>query len=558
LGGMGVKWTRTGWAFGVFARRSAMLIRRVASTVLPLRRMHLTRFLFAPPDLRTTDPTIAAEIYAGQFVFAGRIMDARGRSPFDLPSPSASWAETLYGFGWLRHLQAANSSLARDNARALVTDLMERTNALPPAALKASVIARRLMAFLAQSPLVLDGADHVFYKAYLRAVRLDARRLHDARHLSDDPLVRLNAAIALCALGLCVEGAERLEKRFGHELAKELDDQVLADGGHVSRNPRVLIDLLLDVLPLRSTYAARGMQAPRALVSAIDRIVPHLKMLRHPDGSIALFNGMGASQVDALATLFASHDTGGRAATEAPYAGYQRLEAGASVLIMDTGPSPPFAASSEALAGCLSFEFSHGRQRIFVNCGLPHQTGRDLPTELRATAAHTAASYGDLSSCTFLTRLDETRIVSGPERVTAERSVGPDGETLRTSHDGFQALHGVLLRRTVTLDASGDRLSGHDEAEGATGGAQGKRLICRFHLHPSLSAELLPGGEVLLAGARGPSWLFTASEATLGLEESVFFAGMDGTRRTLQIVVMGLEPDSPVSWQLKRHAPLAA
>jgi uncharacterized heparinase superfamily protein len=263
---------------------------------------------------------------------------------------------------------------------------------------------------------------------------------------------------------------------------------------------------------------------------------------------------MGASQVDALATLFASHDTGGRAATEAPYAGYQRLEAGASVLIMDTGPSPPFAASSEALAGCLAFEFSHGRQRIFVNCGMPRQTGRDLPTELRATAAHTAATYGDRSSCVFLSRLGETRIISGPERVTAERSVGPDGETLRTSHNGYHAAHGVILRRTVTLDAAGDRLSGEDELEGVRDGAESDRIMARFHLHPSLSAEVLAGGEILLAGARGPSWLFTASDAAMSLEESVFFAGMEGTRRSLQIVLTGVDPARPLRWQLVRRA----
>jgi uncharacterized heparinase superfamily protein len=185
---------------------------------------------------------------------------------------------------------------------------------------------------------------------------------------------------------------------------------------------------------------------------------------------------------------------------------------------------------------------------------MPRQTGRDLPTELRATAAHTAASYGDRSSCVFLTRLGETRIVSGPERVSVERSVGPDGEALRTSHDGYRAAHGIMLWRTVTLDAGGDRLSGQDELEGAAASADADPLICRFHLHPSLSAEVLPGGEVLLAGVRGPSWLFTASDAAVNLEESVFFAGIDGTRRTLQIVLTGQDPARPVRWQLTRRA----
>lgn len=530
-----------------------MVGRRVARTVLPLRRLRLTRFLFAPPDLRTTDPSLAADIYAGQFVFAGRIVDTKGRSPFDVEPPSANWAETLYGFGWLRHLQAANSSLARENARSLVADFMARARTLPPLALKPSVIARRMMALLAQSPLVLEGADHDFYENYLQTVRQDARRLRDARHLSDDPLVRLNAAIALCALGLCVEGAERLEQRFGQELANELDDQILSDGGHVSRNPRVLIDLLLDVLPLRSTYAARGLDAPRSLVSAIDRIVPHLKMLRHPDGSIALFNGMGASQVDALATIFASHDSGGRAATEAPYSGYQRLEAGASVAVVETGPPPPFAASSEALAGCLSFEFSHGRQRLFVNCGLPRQNWLDVPVALRSTAAHTAVSFADTSTCRFLTRNGETRIVAGPRRVVAERTVGGEGESLSMSHDGYQAAFGVILHRVLTLSPGGLALSGDDRLAGDSGRHEGRALVTRFHLHPSVQAEALPDGTIRLTSPRGPAWLFTSEAGAAQLEESMFFAGIDGARKTLQIVVLSDDPFKPMRWRLGRE-----
>ncbi|NLH82532.1 MAG: hypothetical protein GX458_17050, partial [Phyllobacteriaceae bacterium] len=32
------------------------------------------------------------------------------------------WARVLHGFGWLRHLRAADSAVARGNARALVDD----------------------------------------------------------------------------------------------------------------------------------------------------------------------------------------------------------------------------------------------------------------------------------------------------------------------------------------------------------------------------------------------------------------------------------------------------
>src|SRR5437899_3922110 len=80
------------------------------------------RLLIAPQDLRTTDSTRAAEIYAGRFVFAGKVILCDSRSPFEITPPSEDWAVALLGFGWLRHLRAAQSGITRANARALVDE----------------------------------------------------------------------------------------------------------------------------------------------------------------------------------------------------------------------------------------------------------------------------------------------------------------------------------------------------------------------------------------------------------------------------------------------------
>ena len=68
------------------------------------------RLLIAPQDLRTADPTRAAEIYGGRFAFAGKVVVCDGRSPFEMIEPSDEWGEVLLSFGWLRHLRAADSA----------------------------------------------------------------------------------------------------------------------------------------------------------------------------------------------------------------------------------------------------------------------------------------------------------------------------------------------------------------------------------------------------------------------------------------------------------------
>ena len=69
------------------------------------------------------------------------------------------------------------------------------------------------------------------------------------------------------------------------------------DGGHISRNPGVIIDLLLDLLPLKQAFTGRNIAPPPQLLNAIDRMMPMLRFFRHDDGNFALFNGMGADRL---------------------------------------------------------------------------------------------------------------------------------------------------------------------------------------------------------------------------------------------------------------------
>ncbi|MBE7246376.1 MAG: heparinase, partial [Actinomycetospora chiangmaiensis] len=169
------------WRFyRLVAREAARAIRAAsASLTAPpdiLARMRVTGLVIAPQDLRTSDATFADDIYSGLFVFAGRSLAASGGSPFDYAPPSPEWADELYGFGWLRHLRAADTALARANARAFVADFIAGRGD-PVLARYTPVAARRLISFLCQSPLVLEGADHGFYQNFLKAIGRNAQQL---------------------------------------------------------------------------------------------------------------------------------------------------------------------------------------------------------------------------------------------------------------------------------------------------------------------------------------------------------------------------------------------
>ena len=214
------------------------------------------RLLMAPKDLRTADPTRASEIYAGRFAFAGKIVICDGRSPFEMEPPSEEWAENLFGFGWLRHLRAAESGITRANARALVDEWITLQALWDSTAWRSDVVARRIISWLSQAPLVLHEVDAKFYRRFLRNLTRQVRYLRGTLGSARDGLPRLQAMIALTYASLCMKGQARTAKSATRRLMRELERQILPDGGHISRNPGVLIELLLDVsVTARAQYS---------------------------------------------------------------------------------------------------------------------------------------------------------------------------------------------------------------------------------------------------------------------------------------------------------------
>jgi len=527
------------------------------------------RLIIAPHDLRTADATRAAEIYAGRFVFAGKIVTCHGRSIFDLEPPSEDWEVTLLGFGWLRHLRAADTALTRANARALVDDWISNSAHKRPISRRADVLARRVISLLSQAPLVLGDTDGKFYRRYLRSLTREIRYLRYTMIDIPDGVPRLQVLIALCYASLCLANQAQHIRAASRRLSDELQRQILPDGGHISRNPGALIELLIDLLPLRQTFAARNIAPPPALLNAIDRMMPMLRFFRHGDGSFALFNGMSSAPSDLLATLLAYDDTHGTPMVSMPHTGFQRLDAGAMTVIMDTGPPPLASVSHDAHAGCLAFELSSGLSRIVINCGMP-ATGRDnWRAFARTTAAHSTLTYHDTSSCQFVELsamkrlLQGAPVVAGPTNVESYREAVVNGVLLHTSHDGYMARFGVVHRRVLMVAHDGSRLDGEDAVSPAPGArikGNGTDYAVRFHLHPSVKASRLSDARgVMLVLPNRDVWTFEALDDKVELEDSVFLAGNDGPRRTAQIVIrQESQHASSIRWSFVRSAASAS
>ncbi len=543
---------------------------RRAVTAIPLthldfsrligERLGATQLVAVPSVFARGEASVAEAIYGGRFRFCGQTLDAAQSSVFALKCPSPAFAAELHGFGWLVHHQAAGDALAVGNARSLVGDWIAVSGRrLAGPAFEPAVAARRMIAWLGAADMLSGGADRRFSERFLKSLSDQARALRALADGAPDGEPRLLVRIALAFVSLSMPAAKGRMRMVAEHLTRELDRQILPDGGHVSRDPSVLVTLAGDLIALRETYRLRGQALPRGLYSAIDRMLPALRFFRHGDGQLALFNGAGATRSRDLDALLAFDETLGAPIVNARHSGYHRLAAGQTLLIADTGAPPPSAVAGRAHAGTLAFELSSGLDRLVVNCGRPGEENAEWRRLSRATAAHSTVTLNDRSSSRFarsagLDRFLGTPLVPGPSEIA---SVDPTEEGLGfdACHNGYQRGFGLIHRRAVMLAKDGTCVEGRDRFE-ATGERRAKAgdpvaATARFHLHPAVVVER--AGAAIRLKLRGQSWLFSAS-LRFEIEDSVFFAEAAGAKRTLQLVARFDAGDAAgIAWQFERE-----
>ena len=545
------------------ARRAALArMRRSRLMLWRYRSPAADELLLAPPDLRAHDASFADEVAAGSFGLAGAVANLRGRSPFAIPSPSPAWARELHGFAWLRHLDGTRPGGDSGIAHKLVGEWIKRSRSLVEPAWEPEIVGRRVLSWLSHAALLLDGAAPKRYAAVMRSLTDQITYLSTSWHDAPDGCPRLVALIGLVQADLCIAGRDRRLARSQKLLVAELDRQILADGGHISRNPWSLVELLFDLLPLRRCFAARSRTPDPALLAAIRRMTDMLRHLRLGDGMPARFNGMGAGERGALASVVA-YDEGRPADLAAPVrSGYARLERGATILVADAGPPPPMELAGVACAGCLAFELSSGGELMLVNGGVPGDIEPGKRFVARATPNHNTLCLGEQSSATLVRDARLEREIGAPplrhpDHVTcAVREVG-GGIELEASHDGYVGRWGLVHTRLLKLDAAGSRLEGSDRlgpAKGLLRFSWDVPFSVHFHLHPGAEALVGPSPETAeLVLENGEHWRLTAMGAAVSIEDGLYFADAAGGCPARQVVLRAqCHGESEVSWVIER------
>lgn len=522
------------------------------------------RLIIEPHDLHTADPLIAQEFYNGHYALGDVIIQTKGQSPFSIISNNDTWEKELHSFTWLRHFSANKDTLSDAHARSLVKEWIELS---PDQCSKYTwdleIASKRLISLLCHSIVILSKPDHDFHYQLMRTLGKHVKILRRLIASSPEGVPVLYGHIALTYASICFSGNSSSLNSHRDRLAQALNIQILADGGHISRNPSVIPKILAMLLPLKEGFAAIETAPPKELITAIERLLPALKFFRHGDGSMARFNGVGVTEKALATTLLRYDESLGEPVKDAVHSGYQRAKIGNAFLIVDTGEPPKGELSLEANGGALSFEFSSGLSSLIVNCGQPKVYDDNMSQVWRTTNAHSTVTLNDVSTVRFENPGSAGRAISGQAfarnlNLEYSRDDTSNSTTITAAHSGYVKEFGIRHQRSLTLDSEGERLFGQEWFSGPNKSdmryTTKDKAALRFHLHPDIKASISANQETCLLETRdGEQWRFDCPGFKVELAESIFFASLPAPKPTWQIVIHTKVYDNPeINWALQK------
>ena len=538
------------------------------------RRAALTRpataIVYQPEPRSIGSYARGQQLCAGNFVFAGHLVQEPDTNIWDLTPPDPGFREEIQGFSWLDDLAAVGGANARQKAQDWLWRWIDMYGGGRGPGWTPDLTGRRLIRWISHALFLLNGHSIETPEAFYRSLAQQATFLGRRWQSSRAGLPRFEALTGLLYAGLSLEGMEGLTEPAIKALDKECRARIDAQGGIPSRNPEELLEIFTLLTWAALTLSESGRSASDAHWAAVERIAPTLRTLRHADGGLARFHGGGRGLAGRLDTALATSGIKLRQ-PDGLSMGFARLSAGRTSMIIDASAPPQGATSVGAHASTLAFELTSGRRPLIVNCGSGESFGQEWRKAGRATPSHSTLIMSSQSSARLSTQPGRHNwLVNAPKHVPIEMKHASDGLRFEGGHDGYLNRYGITHVRQLDMTFDGRGIAGEDlllaiskkdqrrfDTAMDANRLQGIPFKIRFHLHPDVDASLDMGGNAIsMALKSGELWILrTDGHTHLSLEPSVYLEkNRLKPRATKQIVLSGraMYYSTRVRWSLAK------
>lgn len=250
----------------------------------------------------------------------------------------------LNSFAWLQHLKTTNTILSVECAIRYLESWCNENNNINLVSQNFYVLSQRIFYWIICANFFTQSANQQAISKII--INLDTQcnffLLNYKNHLTANSYSCMDIAKALLVIGICTNNYNYINSALDIALAF-LDNNILADGGHNSRNPSNTFTILQNLLYIFYLIKDNASLHKKSIKirKYLDNITLFIKSIRLPNSSLFVFNGGVEEDKFTIDFLLSLSNISAASILDLKASGYTNFLGNQSRIIFDTGGALP-------------------------------------------------------------------------------------------------------------------------------------------------------------------------------------------------------------------------
>ena len=412
----------------------------------------------------------------------------------------------FHSFDFLNGIQGLGRENLRIYGRELTKNWIQKNRSWRSKTWEDFILASRLCNWIKNYNFFFHTSDNNFKKEILTLILKQIEHL--VKNFSNlernSDLIRIIKALIYSSI--CIPNKNYYYQIAIFNLKSELNKQILKDGCHFQRNPKIHIQVLMDLLDIRVILNSTKKNIFFDLQNSINKMSIAYRFFLHKDNSLADFNGSGDINYKILKDLTSEIPKPSKNPRELIYGGFQRVDTKNTTLILDCGVPKNYAATYKAHSCTTAFELSYKKNKIIINS----LSGLDEKIK-KTTAAHSTLTLNNTNAYKILQNEHLSRV---PDKLKIKRVERYGANVIEIESYGYKNQYEAIHKRIIYIDKNGIDIRGEDN------------IYCpmelsfdlRFYLDSKIKTLITNNGKsVVLKLPNGSGWKFVSSLNKLNL-----------------------------------------
>ena len=450
----------------------------------------------------------------------------------------------FHSFEFLNDLQEISTETLRIHGRKLTSYWIKKNSSWKSKTWEDFILATRICNWLKNYNFFFSTADAEFKKeifsSILRQIEHLVKNFSNLKRNSD--LIRIIKALIYTSISIP-------NKKYYYQIAifnlkSELSRQILSDGCHFQRNPKIHVNVLMDLLDIRAILNSTKKNVFFNLQNVIKNMSVACLFFLHKDNSLANFNGTDNVNQKEIKNLMAEIPKFKKNPRELTESGFQRVDTKDTTLIVDCGVPKNYNATYKAHSCSTTFELSYKKNKIIINSlpGLEKKINRK-------TAAHSTLTLNNTDAYKILKNEHLSRV---PDKMNVKRIERYGANVIEIENYGYKNQYDAIHKRLIYIDNKGLDIRGEDN------------IYCpmeisfdiRFFLDLNLKT-LITNNEknIVLRLLNGSGWKFSSSLEKLDIisNRNININNQPITNEHIHLTGETKELITVIKWSLKKY-----